>query len=51
MYAVRGDEGVEFGVVELATVVHLYEGKRQIKLSLGECAKQGKRSVGIRFLA
>lgn len=51
MYTVRGGKGVEFGVVELTTVVTLYGRKRQIKLSMGERAKRGERGVSIRFLA
>jgi hypothetical protein len=51
VYDVRGSEGVEFGVVELTTVITLYGCKRQIKLGMCESVKRGERSVCIRFLA
>jgi hypothetical protein len=44
-----GGEGVEFGIIELTTVVTLYGCKRQIKLCMSERAKRGERGVGIRF--
>jgi hypothetical protein len=47
--AVCGGEGVEFGIIELTTVVTLYGCKRQIKLCMSECIKIGERGVGIRF--
>jgi hypothetical protein len=46
VYAVRGGEGVEFGIIKLMTVVTLYGCKRQIQLCMSECAKRGKRGVG-----
>jgi hypothetical protein len=49
VYAMCGSEGVEFGIIELTTVVILYECKRQIKLCMSERAKRGERGVGIGF--
>jgi hypothetical protein len=49
VYAVCGDDGVEFGVVDLTIIVTLYRRKRQIKVSIGEHAKRGERDVSIRF--
>jgi hypothetical protein len=49
VYAMCGGEGVEFGTVELTTVVTLYGCKRQIKLCISEHAKRGERGVGIGF--
>jgi hypothetical protein len=51
MCAVCGGEGVEFGIIELTTVVILYGCKRQIKLCMSEHAKRGERGVGIGFYA
>jgi hypothetical protein len=49
VYAVCGGEGVEFGIIELTTIVTLYGCKRQIKLCMSKCSKRGKRGVGIGF--
>jgi hypothetical protein len=49
MCAVCGSEGVEFGIIELTTIVTLYGRKRQIKLCMNERAKRGERGVGIGF--
>jgi hypothetical protein len=49
VYAMCGGEGVEFGIIELTTVVTLYGCKRQIKLCMSKRAKRGERGVGIGF--
>jgi hypothetical protein len=48
-YAMCGGEGVEFGIIELMTVVTLYGCKRKIKLCMSKRAKRGERGVGIKF--
>jgi hypothetical protein len=45
VYAMCGSEGVDFAVIELTTIVALYGRKRQIKLSMGKCAKRSKRQT------
>jgi hypothetical protein len=49
VYAVCGGEGVDFGIIELTTVVTLYGCKMQIKLCISECAKTCERGVDIGF--
>jgi hypothetical protein len=49
VYAVCGGEGVEFGIIELTTVVMLYGCKRQVKLCISKRAKRGERGMDIRF--
>jgi hypothetical protein len=49
VYAVCGSEGVEFGIIELTTIVTLYGCKMQIKLCISECAKRSEHGVDIGF--
>jgi hypothetical protein len=49
VYVLCDGEGVEFGIVELTTIVTLYGRKRQIKLCMSKRAKRGEHGVGIRF--
>jgi hypothetical protein len=49
VYAVCGGERVEFGIIELTTVVTLYRCTRKIKLCMSKCVKRGECGVGIEF--
>jgi hypothetical protein len=49
VYAMCGDEGVEFGIIKLTTIVTLYGCKRQIKLCMSEHTKRDECGVGIRI--